>query len=179
MSDLKNKDELAEYLALALTRVVDPLGLEVLDVACLPGVLQITVEDPSGPIDSTRLSSISSAISVELDNLTFVDDVYSGRYALEVSSPGLERILKTTEHFSKFIGAKASFKLKSTTVGDRRFFGWILSCENDVIRVALDPAADSREIREIRLDEIEKSRTIYEWITGEKKVNNSKGVKQK
>lgn len=61
-------------------------------------------------------SSLSHAVSAALD----VEDPIAGAYDLEVSSPGLDRPLRTPEHFEKFKGSKVRVKT----------FGPVAECEN-------------------------------------------------
>ena len=62
-------------------------------------------------------SSVSRAVSAALD----VEDPIAGAYDLEVSSPGLDRPLRTPEHFEKFKGSKVRVKTYGP-VGDRKNF---------------------------------------------------------
>ena len=52
-----------------------------------------------------------------------VEDLIPGHYSLEVSSPGLNRRLKKTSDFRKFLGRRARIELSSPLQGRKRFRG--------------------------------------------------------
>jgi ribosome maturation factor RimP len=70
--------------------------------------------------DCTR---VSREISPVLD----VADVIPHAYSLEVSSPGLNRPLRSLDHFRRFIGKTARVKLKDGVAGRKNFKGTILA----------------------------------------------------
>jgi ribosome maturation factor RimP len=72
--------------------------------------------DKAGGVSLDDCSGVSRAVSAALD----VEDFIDGAYDLEVSSPGLDRPLRTPEHFEKFKGSKVRVKT----------FGPIPECEN-------------------------------------------------
>ena len=102
--------------------VLASVGLELWDVEITRDVVRIMVERPaasldaggpapSGPdsggrpgVDLDALSDASGALSPVFD--THPDAVPAGRYQLEVSSPGVERTLRTPEQFRRYIGAR-------------------------------------------------------------------------
>ncbi len=89
------------------------------------GVGTVTVED---------CSVVSRELSVVLD----VHDPLPGHYSLEVSSPGLERPLRTLAHFHRFIGSRARVRLVDGVTGRRNFTGPILATDAEVGTVTLD-----------------------------------------
>ncbi len=62
---------------------------------------------------------VSRAVSEKLDEA----DPIPGHYTLEVSSPGLDRVLRTREHFEHFIGEQVRVEMKHLVDGRRRFLG--------------------------------------------------------
>lgn len=84
--------------------VVEPMlvadGLELVDVTMAGGVLRVFVDRPGG-IDLDTISDVTVRLSRLLDE----HDPMPGPYTLEVSSPGLERPLRTPEHFRRFVGS--------------------------------------------------------------------------
>src|SRR5689334_14323410 len=77
--------------------------------------LRVFIDKPSG-VSLDDCTRISRAVSAALD----VEDPIEGAYDLEVSSPGLDRPLRTPEHFRKFAGSKVRI----------RTFGPVPECEN-------------------------------------------------
>lgn len=59
-------------------------------------------------------------------------------YALEVSSPGLDRPLAKREHFARFAGQRARVRLAEPLEGQRNFTGRILAPEPDAIALETD-----------------------------------------
>ena len=140
--------------------LVTPHDIELVDVEHGPGLLRIYLDftDPNTAIDLDTITKFSEQIS---DLLDLHDDLIPGRYTLEVSSPGLERPLKTKEQFQRYVGTPVSIKTKSNVEGDRRFTG------------TLDQATDTHitvGTRTLRYEDIEKAKTIFEWGPTPKKT---------
>jgi len=139
--------------------IVEPLldeeGLECLDVEFAGGRL-VVVADRTGGVDLDALTRATRTISAALDR---DDPVPGGRYVLEVSSPGLERRLRTPEHFRSFVGSKVSVKLVATAEGDRRVKGTLTGADDDSITV---------DDRSISYTDIERAQTVFEWGPGPK-----------
>jgi len=82
-------------------------------------------------------------VTRELDPVLDVADVITGRYELEVSSPGINRPLARKKDFEKFKGQKVAVRTFEK-VGDRRnFLGVLLGMDGDEIRIDVD----GRELR--------------------------------
>jgi ribosome maturation factor RimP len=60
------------------------------------------------------------------------------RYALEVSSPGIERPLTKPEHFRRFVGRRARVRTRGDHDGRRSFTGELLNATDDAVTVAAD-----------------------------------------
>ena len=124
-------------------------GLEVVDVEHTGASLRVTV-DRLGGVDLDTVSDASRRVSDLLDR----HDVVPGRYTLEVSSPGIERSLRTPEHFVRFVGTPVTVKARPGTEGDRRVDGVLESADDDGIVVGG---------RRLRYADIERARTRFEW----------------
>lgn len=92
MADIPGTSPSSERLTEEISLLLASLGLTLYDLV-LPkksgGVLRVFVDGPEG-VSLDQIEGVSRKISVLLDVL----DPFSGRYHLEVSSPGLDRILK-------------------------------------------------------------------------------------
>src|SRR5690348_16817365 len=108
----------------ALRELVEPLvtaaGLEVWDVESGPGLVRVLVDGPGG-VDLDALGPLTTAISRALDEAP--DAAPAGRYHLEVSSPGVERPLRTPAHFERFVGSTVAVKTVPDATGPRRVRG--------------------------------------------------------
>ena len=80
-----------------------------------PGLLRVSVDGPGG-VDIDRLGKLSKRLSQLLDE----QDPIPSRYTLEVTSPGLERPLRTPEHFRKSVGTEITVRTTGEVEGERR-----------------------------------------------------------
>jgi ribosome maturation factor RimP len=96
-------------------------------------------------------------ISHQIEDLIEVEDMIPQRYFLEVSSPGLDRVLKKEADFQRFCGEMAKVKTREAVAGRRNFKGRIVRCEHGVISL------EDREGKrfEFSLDAIEKARLEF------------------
>ncbi len=156
-----------------LRKIVEPAlseaGLDCYDVALSgPGgsrTLQIMVTSPEG-VDLGAITQASRIVSRALDDA----DPMAEPYVLEVSSPGLERPLRTPEHFASAVGAAISVKHRAED-GTQRTRGTLLSVSDAeiVVRPDGDDAGDDADGRvHIRVESITKARTVLEWAPAPK-----------
>lgn len=151
--------------------VVTGAGLSVYDVEHTGGAVRVLVDRPGGgAVDLDELTGLSRRISRLLDE----HDPIPGRYTLEVSSPGLERPLRTPAHFAGAVGTEVTVKTMPGTEGDRRVRGTLVAADEDgfTVRLAPEPGAaaavasddaDTAAERFVRYDEVERARTVFEW----------------
>ena len=96
-------------------------------------------------------AKISRILSPILD----LEPPVNGAYTLEVSSPGIERSLKKTEHFLGSIGENIKVNLINTD----KIIGKLNSFDGKVLEIIEE---DGEEIK-INLEDIDKARTYYKW----------------
>ena len=144
-----------------VTRLVAPLvadlKLDLYDVELRGGTLRITVDTPPGSTGGVTLDTlalVTRMVSRDLDH----DDPMPGHYTLEVTSPGLERSLRTPKHFQRELGKVIAVRLRDTTSGERRVQGALTSADDAQIVVDVDG-----EPRTIAYDQIDRARTVFEW----------------
>lgn len=140
--------------------VVADRGFTLYDVEQQGPVLRVTVSaGDAHPPSIDDLSAITRSLSHLLDE----DDPISGRYTLEVSTPGLERNLRTPTHFEGAVGELVSVKVRPTGEhGARRLRGVLRSAAEDRIVLDVEDGGEPSEA-EIHLADIDKARTIFEW----------------
>ena len=140
--------------------IVDPicaeLDLELVDLEYTGGVVRVTI-DRSGGLDMDAIAQATRAVSRAFDE----HDPIPGRFTLEVSSPGLERSLRTPAHFQRAVGSTVRVKTRPGVEGERRVDGVLAAVDEDGCTVALAPPATGE--RRIRYDDIERARTVFEW----------------
>jgi ribosome maturation factor RimP len=123
---------------------------------------------PSGPsspppgVDLDALSGASSVLSPLLD--AHPEAVPGGRYQLEVSSPGIERTLRTPEQFRRYIGSEVTVKTSEPVAGARRHRGRLV--EVAAAGIDLQPDADPDSRLRLRFDQMSRARTVMEWTPG-------------
>lgn len=143
---------LRDDLTALLAPVVQDQGLELWELEYSPrssgGLLRIYIDSPRG-VTVDDCADVSHAVSAVLD----AADPIPGHYTLEVSSPGLDRVLRTFEHFSRFAGEDVRVEMKTAIGGRKRFGGPLLKVEQDRITVDVDgkpvelPLADIHRAR--------------------------------
>ena len=138
---------------------IDALGLGATG-ATVRVLVELAVSHPvGGRID---LDQVSAATRI-VDELLEGDDalrLLPDRYTLEVSSPGLERPLRTPGHFRRAIGSSVTVKTKPGTPGERRVEGRLADASVD----ADDPSNGIRvDDRSIAYADIEKARIVINW----------------
>jgi ribosome maturation factor RimP len=146
---------MVEDLYAALQPVVVAAGLELVDVELKTGVLQVTV-DREGGVDLEALTDANRAVSTVLDDL----DPIPGRYSLEVSSPGIERPLRTPVHFAKAVGATVNVKTRPQVPGERRLQGTLVASDDDGF--TLDVVGSGEPVR-LAYSDIDRARTVFVW----------------
>jgi ribosome maturation factor RimP len=111
MVDLETIRQMAE-------RVATSEGLHLVDVELKGGnsnqLLRIFI-DKAGGVSHADCALVSEQLSAMLD----VEDIFPGRYVLEVSSPGLDRKLTRPSDFTYFVGRRARVVLKEA-MGDQK-----------------------------------------------------------
>ncbi|MDF1719863.1 MAG: ribosome maturation factor RimP [Minwuia sp.] len=104
--------------------------------------VQIMAERLSdGAMGIDDCEAVSRAVSALLD----VEDPIDGAYALEVSSPGIDRPLVRPEDFERYSGHEIKVELARPLDGRKRFKGQLLGISGDVVRVRMSgvPAAEA------------------------------------
>lgn len=149
----------------AVERLVAPiladLGLELYDLEFGGGKLAVTVEragddGPPGAVDLDTIALVTRLLGRELDHA----DPIPGRYHLEVSSPGLERTLRTPAHFRRARGETVAVRTAGGADDQRRARGELVGADDGGITVRDD---DSGQERRIAYTDIDRARTVFTW----------------
>jgi ribosome maturation factor RimP len=131
---------LRDKLNQLLEPVVSSLGYELweLEYGARPGggLLRVYIDSPNG-ISVDDCERVSRAVSEQLD----AADPISGEYTLEVSSPGLDRVLRTQQHFERFAGERVKLEMSLPISGRKRFAGRLTAVGRGEITVEVDGAA--------------------------------------
>jgi len=142
--------ELEESIKLA----AEGCGVDLYDITQTKenkiNILRVYISHKDG-VNLDKCAHVSRMISPLLD----IQEPMNGKYTLEVSSPGIERKLKTLHHFECSVGSSVKMKNYDTEV----FKGEILSVKDGVIRFK-DLAEN---IQEIKYDDILSASTYFDW----------------
>jgi ribosome maturation factor RimP len=138
------------------------MSLELYDCEFAGGILKVTVDTPSGSdrgVDLEQLALVTRLLGRELDHDENAS-IISSKYTLEVTSPGLERTLRTPAHFQRETGKVISVRLTQPLDDERRFQGELLSATDTHATVRRE---DTNTTVDIPLDLIDKARTVFVW----------------
>lgn len=116
-----------------LENTLTGLGYELVDLerSTRGGLLRVFIDKPGGiTVDDCAL------VSNHLGRLFTVENVNYER--LEVSSPGLDRPLRTARDFARFAGQKAKLKLRVPVDGQRNFVGVLRDAETGKVGLEID-----------------------------------------
>lgn len=125
-----------------LESTVNGLGYELVDLELVNHgkLLRLFIDKLGGVTidDCTVVSNhLTRLLAVELD--------YDYE-RLEVSSPGLDRPLRTEADFQRFVGERAQVKLRAPQAGQRKFVGVLRGVEDGALRLEVDGALLSLDL---------------------------------
>ena len=158
---------------------VEAAGYELIDVRFTleqgGWVLRVALDlppDPAVPFDPTvvpaELFGIADCekMSRELSAVLDVADPIPQAYHLEVSSPGIDRPLRTAKHFARFVGAEVKIQLavpQLTPIGERRNYKGILRGVDGDGDTALILVAVVGESFRLPLGDVDHARIVPDW----------------
>ena len=148
-----------------LRSLLSSLGLALYDLELAKGTLSVTVSKAGG-VDLESLTKANRAISEWLD----LNDPIPGRFTLDVSSPGLERRLRTVEHFRSALGEVVTLREQREGLPTRRLEGPLLKVSDNTVTLADKSAGEV----EVAITSLERARTVFQW-GGEAKPSPSRG----
>ena len=149
-------------------RVAASSGLEVVEVELRGGgkarMLRIVIDKLAG-VTHEDCAGVSREVGTILD----VEDVISGSYTLEVSSPGLDRKLIRPSDYERFTGSRIKLTTQQPVNGHRHFEGRLESFEHGRLTLDLNAARKKRRPEEgvapkleIELKNVEKANLVPE-----------------
>ena len=114
-------------------------------------VLRIFIEREAGVTIDDR-ERVSRQVSAIFD----VEEPIAGEYTLEVSSPGIDRLLFTPQQFQRYRGEEVSVRMRTPVDGRRKFKGTLTDVVDDIIHIQVD-GSDF----ELPHGDIEKANIVY------------------
>ena len=137
-----------------VTKPINELGYRVYDVMYVKegkdNYLRIFIDSPKG-IDLNDCEKVSNEINELLDQADYIKE----QYFLEVSSPGVERILRKDSHLAQNIGKQIEAKLyKKDENGNKNYIGELKAFDNDTITID-EFKFDRKNIAQLK--------TVFDW----------------
>lgn len=147
----------ADIVREALGDKIEALGYRLWDVEFVKEAsewyLRFTIDSDEG-ITIEDCEKVHRFVDPLLDELDPIEQAYH----LEVSSPGVERDIRTPEHFAACIGEKVEVKLFAPLDGRKSCTGILVSYENDVITI--DDGAAEIKIPRAKASKI---KTVFDY----------------
>lgn len=149
----------------AISELLDPivaeLGVSVYDLEFNGGVLRVAIEKPEG-VDLDALTEVNRRLSRAID----LHDPIPSKFNLEVTSPGLERKLRTEAHWASAVGDDVRVKLRSGAESERRFTATVVSTTGNSVKLKTSDGET-----EVPFDDISSAKTIFDWRADIKKAD--------
>lgn len=135
---------------------INSLGYDLYDVEYVKEgkdyFLRIYIDKDTG-IDLNDCEKVSNEINGILDE----KDLIKEQYFLEVSSPGIERILRKDEHLKANIGKNIEIKLFKPIEKQKQYIGELVDFDDEIVSIKIDDviSIDRKNIAQIK--------TVYDW----------------
>lgn len=141
---------LREKLITLLEPTIESMGYELVELECRPsannGLVRLYIDKPDG-VGLDDCEQVSHQVSGVMD----VEDPMPGYYSLEVSSPGMDRPLRTPKHFVDAIGKRVKLELNLPLADNRwRFTGTLVSVEDGRLTLEVDGEPVQMEIAALK-----------------------------
>ncbi len=155
--EINNLSTKAEQLSEMLRPVVEGMGYVFWGIEYMPqgkhSVLRVYIDGEDG-VNIDDCADVSRQLSGVLD----VEDPISNNYTLEVSSPGMDRLLFTLEQFSSYLGHVIEVRLSVPFEGRRKFKGLLNGIEDGDIQLVIE---DTEYL--LPLEQIDKAQVIPQF----------------
>jgi len=152
--------DIPEELRAVIEPIVESHGVELVDVVRRQGRaplrLRVIVDSPAGDgrVGVDRCAAIAREVGAHLD----AADVIRGAYNLEVTSPGLDRVLAREKEFASAVGQTLKLATHRPVAGRRRFRGRLVRYEAGVATLEMEGGEVA-----IPFAEVSSAHTVYEF----------------
>lgn len=138
--------------------IIEELGYGLYDVQYVKEgkdyFLRIFIEKENGDIDLDDCEKVNNAITDILDQ----EDYIKEQYFLEVSSTGVEKMIRKERHLEENVGNIITVKLFKPVDGSKEFVGKLLSFDSDILTLELEDSNIELERKNISL-----IKKYYDW----------------
>ena len=150
-----------------LHELIDPVcvdaGYELVDIDYKQGgqgaLLRVYIDYPQGSEKSISFDDCEK-LSRELSAILDVEDPIVSKYNLEVSSPGIDRPLRTPEHFRRFLGSEAKLSLRQGINGRRNFSGLLVEVDESGSTLTMEVDGENFELP---LADLSSAKLVPDW----------------
>ena len=154
-----------EALNLRVQEVATPIlqshGLELVEAVCVGQgprtVIRVFIDKPGG-ITLTDCEQAHRSLSPALD----VIDPFPHAYTLEISSPGLDRPLRSVQDYRRLIGKPVTLKLREPIQAQWRLAGTVVEVDDRGVALAIQQKKVTETIR-VEFDQIALARRKVEF----------------
>jgi len=147
------RQDVVEQVRALAGRVAGSYGLDIFDVQFRREgqglVLRVQIDRPGPAATATDSVSVDDCarISRDLSAVLDVEDLVPDAYTLEVSSPGLDRPLRSADDYRRFSGRRAKLVMREPVDGQKYFKGRLGGVEDGAVVAVLIDAEDGRRHR--------------------------------
>lgn len=148
---------LREKLVGLVEPLLERLGYELVDLEFAGGrgsaMLRVFIDRQAG-VGIEDCEAVSREVSALLD----VHDPVPTGYRLEISTPGLDRVLRTPAHYARFAGAQLAVELAVPREGRRRYTGRLVQSDANGLELMVDGTQVAFPYRDVF-----RARLVPEW----------------
>jgi ribosome maturation factor RimP len=145
----EKREELEAIIEAALSERFPDVDLVDFEVRGRPPILTLFIDKPGG-VDIELCASVSQSLEELRES-----------YALEVSSPGLDRRLRKPEHFAAQVGREIAVTMTRPIEGRRNFRGILAAADDQSITLTLEEAGSAT----LPLEALGKAHVVYNFET--------------
>jgi ribosome maturation factor RimP len=145
----EKREELEAVIEAALSERFPDVDLVDFEVRGRPPILTLFIDRPGG-VDLELCASVSQSLEELRES-----------YALEVSSPGLDRRLRKPEHFAVQVGREVAVTMARPIEGRRNFRGILAAADDQSITLTLEGAGSAT----LPLEALGKAHVVYNYET--------------
>lgn len=132
MLTAKEQSLLSELEPLAAEHGIEIVTVEIAGARKAP-TIRVYIDTPDG-VSFDELAAAQAWINTRMDEI----DPFPGAYTLEVSSPGIDRPLRTPEHFARFAGETVLVTCEQRIDGRGKFTGTLIGFADDCVQLDVD-----------------------------------------
>lgn len=154
--------KLTDKIEVSIQDIVNELGYEIEYIEYVKerktNIVRIVIDKLNALLNTDDMEKVSKGVEDIIDNI-----MPDESYVLEVSSPGIERKLKNTRLYKKYIKQKIKVQLysKNNITGSKEIVGILNNIDNEYIYILLE----DKEYK-IKLNDINLAHTVYEFEGG-------------